>query len=296
MKTGKHWQDIFDIAIKETDVVIEVLDSRNPLGTHNTMIEKFLLKNRPDIEIVLILNKSDIIPLNILNGWKDYFKSEGYTAYSVSAKYHRGVMNLLQQIRKFGTHNKTNILIVGYPNTGKSTLIESLTKNEKKLGTSSNAGFTRAIQKIKLTNNIFLIDTPGIIPFEETNETEMAMKACMIADKLVDPMAVVEAVYKLLPKKKFEKLYKISLEKEDGPEELIFKIGKKHGKLIAGGKVNESEVQKVIIRDFQSNRLRYYTIPPSMQKKQNQPQIEEETPKNISRYENMPPSLKKRKK
>lgn len=296
MKTGKHWQDIFSTVIKETDVVLEILDSRNPIGTHNKMIETFLLKNKPEIQLILVLNKSDIIPREVLKEWKIYFKSEGYRVFSCSAKHHKGVMNLLKEIRNLGTRPNTNMLIVGYPNTGKSTLIESLTKNEKKVGTSASAGFTRVIQKIKLTNNVFLIDTPGVIPINEKDETDMAIKACMVADKVNDPMGVVEAIFKLLPKKQFNSLYGLNLGKNDGPEELVFEVGKKSGLLIPGGKINEPEAQKLLIRDWQSNKLKYYSLPPSMKSKEPSTMIHSESPQYQKNAQGMPTSLRKRKK
>ena len=296
MKTDKHWQDVFATVIKETDFVLEVLDSRNPIGTHNTMIEDFLQKNRPEIQLILVLNKSDIIPALVLKEWKRYFKAKDYQVFSCSAKYHKGVMNLLQQIRMVGTRSNTNILIVGYPNTGKSTLIESLTKNQKKVGTSARAGFTRVIQKIKLTDKIYLIDTPGIIPINEKDETDIAIKACMVADKLSDPLGVVEAIFKLLPKKQFNKVYKIRLEEDDGPEELVLKVGKKYGKLLSGGRVNENEIQKIIIRDWQSSKLKYYSLPPSMQTADDSNQNLNLSPQKTSGPPGIPRSLKNRKK
>ena len=89
----------------------------------------------------------------------------------------------------------------------------------------------------------------------------------MVADKLEDPLAVVEAIFKLLPRRQFEQMYGISLDPIDGPDELIQKIGIKHGRLKKGGIVNEIEVQKMLVRDWQSNRLRYYILPPNMDSK-----------------------------
>ena len=269
MKTEQHWQDVFQAVMKYTDVVLEILDARNPIATHNHVIEKFIEQNKPSVEIILVLNKSDLIPKEILDEWMQYFKIKRYKIYSTSAKHRKGTMFLFHRLRELGNKGNQNILIVGYPNTGKSTLIQALTKNRKKVGVSSSAGFTRAIKKIKLTNEIYLIDTPGVIPIDETNETEIAIKACMVADKVKDPLAVVEAIYKLLPRSQFERVYNIKTDTSDGIEELIEKIGKKHGPLKSGGKVNDVEVQKRIIRDWQSNKLHYFTYPPGYKKKIN---------------------------
>jgi hypothetical protein len=274
MKTEQHWQDVFKAVISDTDVVLEILDARNPLGTHNHAIEKFIQQNRPQIKLILVLNKKDLVPKEIFNAWVNYFREKNYEIYSTSAKYYNGTKFLFNRLRELAKKGNQNVLIVGYPNTGKSSLIQALTKNRKKVGISSSAGFTRAIKKIKLTNSIYLIDTPGVIPIDETDETAIALKACMVADKVKDPLAVVEALYELLPVKMFEKLYKIGvyakncpiIEESDSLDELIERIGKKHGPLKAGGKINEVEVYKRIIRDWQLNKLHYFNYPPGYNK------------------------------
>ncbi|WP_457557640.1 YlqF/YawG family GTPase [Candidatus Harpocratesius sp.] len=267
MRTEKHWKEIFNTVIQETDIILEVLDARNPLGTHNRMIEDFVKQNRPEIEIYLIMNKADIIPKSVMQEWKWFFKTQGYKIFAVSARFNRGIIELEKYFRKTVIRPNTNILIVGYPNTGKSSLIEALTRGKKKVGVSNRAGYTRVIKKIKLTNKIYLIDTPGVIPIDETNEMEMAIKSCMIADKLEDPLAVVESIYSLITREQFERTYKIQLKDDDGIDELIEKIGKRYGRLKSGGRVNEVEVQKLIIRDWQNNKLHYYTLPPSYHQK-----------------------------
>ncbi len=263
MKTEKHWREIFKIVIQETDIVIQVLDARNPIGTHNLMIEKFVKNARPEIEIFLVINKSDIIPKNILREWKRYYKKKGYQVFTVSARFSKGIFELEGHFRRTVLRANTNILMVGYPNTGKSSLIEALTKGKKKAGTSSSAGFTRVIQKIKLTEKIYLIDTPGVIPIDESNETEMAIKSCMVVEKLEDPLAVVEAIYSLISHSQFAEVYKVEILDDDTLDMIVDKIGKRYGRLKAGGVVNEQEVHKLIIRDWQKNKLYYYTLPPN---------------------------------
>lgn len=251
------------MALDETDLVLEILDSRNPIGTHNQAFEKFLYRTRPQIKVLLILNKSDMVPRKVISAWINYFREQKYFVYAVSARYNHGVFEILDHLRMQIKKEEVNVLIVGYPNTGKSTLIQALTKNKKSIGVSSQAGFTRAIKKVKITNNLFLIDTPGVIPLDETDEKEIAIKACMVADKLEDPLSVVEAIYQLLPKKKFEDYYKIQLSDDDDCDRFIEKVGRRMGKLKSGGCINEYEVQKLIIRDWQNNRLKFYLVPPN---------------------------------
>lgn len=294
MKTEKHWKDIFNVVIKETDIVLEVLDARDPEGTHNVMIEEFVKSNRPEIQTFLVINKADIIPKNILTEWKKYYTQKGYHVFTVSARFNRGILELSRHFRKIVSRSNTNILIVGYPNTGKSSLIEALTKGKKKAGTSATAGFTRVIQKIKLSEKIYLLDTPGVIPIDETNEVEMAIKSCMIAEKLEDPLGVVEAIYSLISSEQFKEVYKIQISNEESLDDIVEKIGQRYGRLKAGGIVNEEEVYKIIIRDWQKNKLYYYTLPPTMDPSLS-PYHKKYKNEHLKGYQ-MPNSLKKEKK
>ena len=263
MRTSQGWQEVFKSVLGDVDVVLEILDSRNPIGTHNRMVEEFIQKHRPgEINLLLVLNKIDMVPSEVSRAWIAYFRSKNYLIIPVAAKFKRGTEILFHKIRMNAKRDPAHCLIVGYPNTGKSTLIEALTHDKKVIGTSPLAGFTRSIRKVKLNNHLFLIDTPGVIPIDEKNETDMAIKACITADKLEDPMAVVESIFRLLSKDQFRQLYNIDLTDDDGPDELIEKVGRKLGRIIKGGIVNETEVQKTIIRDWQANRLRYYMLPP----------------------------------
>jgi len=262
LKTEAHWRETIKPAVQESDIILEVLDSRNPLGTHNVAVEDFTRSYNSAAKLILILNKVDMVPKRVIAGWIRYFRDQNYFAFPVSARYHQGLYPLLDKLRQISKRDEISILIVGYPNTGKSSLIQALTKDKKKVGISSSAGFTRVIQKVRLNNHMFLIDTPGVIPIDETDQKEIAIKACMVADKVDDPMGVVEAIFQLVQKKKFEEIYGITLEDEDTAEELVQKVGIKYGRLVAKGQVNETEVQKLIIRDWQNNKIRYYMLPP----------------------------------
>lgn len=262
MKTDKHWKDIFDTVIAQTDFIIEVLNARNPLGTQNYTMEEFVHENRPKINIFIVLNKADCIPDDVLHEWVAFYRYRHYHVNTVSAKYNRGVRELLSDLRHAIFQEGSNILIVGYPNVGKSSLIEALTKGSKKAGVSSTAGFTRSIKRIKLNDRIYLIDTPGVIPIDENDETEIAIKACMVADKIQFPESVVESIMQLVPIEKFENLYGVNLERPINYMNLIEVVGRRLGRLKSGGIVNEPEVLKHIIRDWQNNRLIYHTKPP----------------------------------
>ncbi len=273
MQTIKHWKDIFKALKGEISLVLQILDARNPIGTHNTTIEQFIEENDLNLDVVLVLNKIDMIPRDIVDDWYKFFLKKGYRMFSTTAIYDGGVKKLKKFLRGLPKSKFNNVLIVGYPNTGKSCLIESLSKYKKKVGVSSKAGFTRSLMKVKIYDHVFLIDTPGVIPFNESDEVEMALKSCMMADKLDDPLSVVETIFSLIPINKFNEIYGLDLEEGMGVQDLVQKIGRKLNLLAKGGIIDTDRVIKKIIRDWQSNTLRYYIAPPSPDNEQDSEKI-----------------------
>ena len=268
MQTTHHWKDIFQELVDDVDLVLEILDARNPIGTHNSTVEDFIEDNHVNVELVLVLNKIDLIPRELISEWYQYFQKKGYKVFSTTARYDGGIVKLKKFLQNLPKNEINDVMIVGYPNTGKSSLIESLGKHKKKIGISSKAGFTRSLMKVKLYPHVFLIDTPGVIPFGETDEVDMALKSCMMADKLDDPLSVVEAIFNLLNVVHFNDYYRLNLSKDAKVDDLLHSLGKKFGMLVKGGKINRDAVQKRIIRDWQENNLKYYVVPPTMDKKE----------------------------
>jgi hypothetical protein len=226
---------------------------------------EILMKNKnPKVKIAIVLNKIDLIPKKIMEEWVKYFQNLGYPIFPIAARHSKNLTDLNRYMRTLSEKGIINILVSGYPNSGKSTLIFVLSQGKKKVGMSKSAGFTRSIQTIKLSNRIYLIDSPGIIPLDESDETEMAIKSCMNADKLEDPMAVVEFIVKYVPKSRIEKAYDIKLKDGFSEDELVEILGTKFNKLLKGGVVDENEIMKMIIRDWQDSKIRYYFPPPDV--------------------------------
>ena len=194
MKTEKQWKEIFSKIINETDLIFEVLDARNPNGTRIYMLEDFVKKNT-NKKLYLILNKIDLIPGNVLQQWIQYFKKDTkYDLFYVSASTNRGLIYFRKQLNRLFL-NETKAIIVGYPNTGKSSLISALTKGKKKVGISSTAGFTRGVIAYRITPKILLFDTPGVIPLSEEDECELALKDAINPEKVKNKELVI---YKII--------------------------------------------------------------------------------------------------
>lgn len=164
--------------IPVVDLVIEIVDARAPFSTENPLFRK-LLSKRPRL---IILSKGDLADPNVTKKWIEYFESKNDRTYLIKNKD----INISKDIEKLillmtkekREHQKTrgienpqlNVLVVGIPNVGKSTLIQKLSKS-KIVKKGDKPGVTRGLQRIIMTQNITLIDTPGILPskFETEN-------------------------------------------------------------------------------------------------------------------------------
>ena len=178
-----------------------------------------------------------------------------------SSKEKKGYRNLKKLIKIQSKRLKKetiNIGIIGYPNTGKSSLINFLSKKSA-ARTSSEAGYTKGIQKIKLSKGLYLIDTPGIIPVSEKSSTKIKdlVKQPQIGavtwDKTKNPDLVIHKLMKEYPNV-LEKYYKINAKANS--EFLIEKLGKKLNYLKKGNLVDEIRTAKKILRDWQEGKIK----------------------------------------
>ena len=248
---GKRFWDVVNDVIREADVILEVMDSRFIEETRNKEIEdKVRLRNK---KLIYILNKSDLINVP-LEGIEHSLKNEDYVF--VSSKDNLGTTILRSKIKAI----KKRPLIVGvlgYPNTGKSSLINVL-KQKKSAKTASVAGFTKGLQKIKIEKDIYLLDTPGVIPYKERDEIKHAVINIMSPSKIKEPEYVAEDILKIAIEKNpklVETLYKIKLKEDEDLQELIERIAINFKWLKKGGLPNIDLISRKIITDWQRGKL-----------------------------------------
>lgn len=274
-----YWSLIKRI-VKESDLVLEILDARLVELSRNEEVEKIINEIRRPI--IFVINKSDLVSKEKLKEQvkklKEDIDDRGDVVF-ISAKSPRDTKILLYVIKKvfkkFGKREteirktgdpklvyreaKADIVVgvLGYPNVGKSSIINALS-HRKKMKVSKKAGTTHGIHWIKATNEIKLIDSPGVIPLKDEDEIRYGLIGAKDNERLRNPDLVAHAVIKLFAKagkKNFEEFYGVSLEgKEAG--EIINMIGKKRGFLIKGGLVDENRTCAMIVKDWQEGRLR----------------------------------------
>lgn len=254
----RPFPDVVRDLIRMADIILEVIDARFIDETRNLDLEEAVLDAGK--RLVYIFNKSDVADIERVK--KEIAEKRLTPFVLVSCKTFMGKKRLRERLqiesKRLKLARKTLIGIVGYPNTGKSSLINMII-GRKTVGTSPQAGFTKGIQKITFTKDIQVIDTPGVIAKEDApaTEKENIVRSVKIGiktyDRVKNPLFVVAKLMRNFPGL-FDKHY--SYESGNDPEKLIEHLGKKHNLLARGGIVDNDRTARLILKDWQTGKIK----------------------------------------
>ena len=239
-------------AIKDADIVLFVLDARMPEFSRNRDLESKLEESNK--EFLLVFNKIDLISKEAL----EKLKSQNKDAFFVSSDKNIDInrLRLALQIKAKKSHyEKLEIGIVGYPNVGKSALTNVLSRSAK-TQVSSKAGTTKGNQWAS-SNQFRIVDSPGVIPFED-DEAKLGILGAKNPEKLKNPELVATEIIKIflnLNPEKLEQFYAFKI-KEVDEYEVMLQIGCAKKLLKKGGLVEENRTSMMIIRDWQTGKLK----------------------------------------
>ena len=245
---GKNFWKLVNQVIKQADIILLLLDARLIDETRNLEIESKVKRTKKPL--IYVITKSDLVNKNILE------KSQLKPSVFVSAKKHLGTTILRKRIllegkKVYGNKECFTIGVLGYPNVGKSSLINAM-KGRRSAPTSSTSGFTKGIQKIRADNKIVFLDTPGVIPYKEKNSNKHAFIGTIDFNKAKDPEEVVVGLMEKYPGK-IESHYGVSLSKDF--ELSIKQIAEKRNILRKGKKVDIERAAKMILKDWQTGKI-----------------------------------------
>lgn len=256
--------------IKLIDVVIELVDARIPFSSKNPDINT-LANNKSR---VLLLNKSDMADPAMLKDWIRYFENQGYLAMAVNSKNRKDlkqVNSLIQEAckakierdRKRGIQNRpVRAMIVGIPNVGKSTFINSFA-GKACAKTGNKPGVTKGKQWIRLNKQVELLDTPGILwpKFEDQRVGQHLAFIGSIKDELIHSaelaLDLIEFLVQDYPNTLSEH-YHISEEGE--ATEILFSLAKSRGCVKNGGETDYDKAAFLLLDDFRNGRLGRITV------------------------------------
>ena len=235
------WKTV-NYVIKESDIILEVIDARFPELTRNPEIED-KIKNKI---LILVINKCDLVDKKDIEQY-----ARKHKAIFVSANKRLGTTLLKKEIFRYAKKDKNIIGILGYPNTGKSSLINALA-GRRAAKTSPKSGYTKGKQLIKMTPSIYLLDTPGVLPYKEKNELKHALTSSKDFTQVKDPDLVALELIEL-KKEQIKKYYKVE---GDDPEEILESIGKKLNKLKKAGKIDIKATAYAILKAWQFGKIK----------------------------------------
>lgn len=244
------------------DVIIEVRDSRIPLSSSYSNIEK-LLGNKPRL---LLLNKADLVNRDELKKWVEYLKvSTGCNVIITEAKGNKDLNAVvktavelsepkIQALMSKGLLRRpARAMVVGMPNVGKSSVINKLTKSSKtKIG--AKAGVTRQQQWVRINPKLELLDTPGIIPTRQDNQEQAAKLAFVssVSENAYSPEPVAQFLLEILSNSKHAEYVKEYYKTDDLTLE---SIAEKRNWIIRGENPDIERTAIYVLKDFREGRL-----------------------------------------
>jgi ribosome biogenesis GTPase A len=258
-KQRKKYPDVMKEVIRISEIILEILDSRYIDETRNKEIEEEIKKQGK--KIIFVLNKADLIDSEKL---EKTLPRELKPYVFVSAKTRKGSNNLRNKIKieskraDIGEKKRVHIGVIGYPNSGKSSIINLITRRGV-TGTSRQAGYTKGMQKIKMSEGILILDTPGVIPESKYSSSakmtfsEDAKVGARSYNDVKDPEDIVHYLMKDFSKE-IEKYYKI--DSNEDSEILIEKLGHERNFLKKKGKVDIDRTSRIILRDWQEGKIK----------------------------------------
>ena len=248
-----NFWNLVNEVIHKSDVLLEILDSRLPEMTRNPEVEAKV--RNAGKQLILVLNKVDLIGKDVAEREKKRLSKEYQTVF-VSTKEHHGTKLLREAILKCTDKERVVVGVLGYPNTGKSSIINVL-KGRHAASTSSQAGHTRAIQMIRATNRIMMLDSPGVVPFIEKDDVKHVLIGSLMFSEVKNPDLAacgIIAHCNSISEKIIPQFYGVAFCPE--PYDLVEAIAKKRNLVEKGGLLDTVRAARVVIQDWQTGKIR----------------------------------------
>ena len=249
------------------DGVTELLDARIPYSSSNPELGE-LINNKPRI---VLLNKCDLADKDTTRQWVEYYKKTGITAIPVDCRSGKGLNNYISAVREVlkdkirqneerGMPGKAlRIMVVGIPNTGKSSFINRMA-GAAKAKVADKAGVTRQNQWFTIGNGIELLDTPGVLwpKFDDPKVGDRLAFIGSVKDEILDSETLAVRLLEVMKNDYPERLaerYKINDFSDKEPWEVLEMIGKKRGMMIKGGEIDTERASVMLLAEYRGGRL-----------------------------------------
>ncbi|MDR2091328.1 MAG: ribosome biogenesis GTPase YlqF [Clostridiales bacterium] len=260
---------IIEENLKLVDAVLYVLDARAPFACINPEFDR-ILKDKPRL---YILNKADLVEENSVKAWTDFFNGSDFKAFQsrcialnsatgVTSSVVRELRTLLgekiKRYREKGVKKTLRVMVIGVPNSGKSTLINGVAF-KKKAATGDKPGVTKSKQWVNIGDGLEMLDTPGALAprLDDENAAKDLFFIGSIRQEIFDNTELALNLIEKLRKialKNLEERYKIEIAGDTAPMEILEKIAKSRGCVVKGGEIDIDRAAMTVLDDFKKAR------------------------------------------
>jgi nuclear GTP-binding protein len=268
--------------VDSSDVLLQVLDARDPLGSRiHPSVEDAILSHS-EKRMVLVLNKIDLVPREVVGSWLTTLR-RSHPTIAIKASHDRssadddasttattstsavGMDGLLQLLKNYartggsGGKSKTSIVvgIIGYPNVGKSSIINAL-KRTRAVGVSPRPGFTTSMQEVVLDRNVRLLDSPGVV----FDDRSAILGNCIDAESIADPIPPVAALLKRCNHNSLLMTYGIPAFPPGDVMMFLAMVARSYGRVLKGGVPDKVAAARTVLKDWNNGKIPFYTAPP----------------------------------
>ena len=251
---------------KFCDCFVYVVDARCPLSCINPEFMK-VVGNKP---IIFAMTKSDLVEKKDIDRFKQYFNSLGHECVFFNATISGTAKVIVSAIKKiFESRLKTNqskgvnfvtrAMVIGVPNSGKSTIVNNLC-GFGRATTGNKAGVTRSKQWVKVSNDIEIMDTPGVLlpNFDDESKAYNLAFVGSVKDEvlnLVDISSRLASKLNSIDKNILVSKYSVDLSNITHDIDYLTQIGKRRGCMIKGGEIDYERASKILLTDFRAGKL-----------------------------------------
>ncbi|KAI1459870.1 nucleolar GTP-binding protein [Annulohypoxylon moriforme] len=272
-QSKRIWNELYKV-LDASDVVIHVLDARDPLGTRCRSVEKYLKEEAPHKHLIFVLNKTDLVPTSVAAAWvRNLSKDYPTLAFHSSITNPFGKGSLIQLLRQFSQlhsdRKQISVGLIGYPNVGKSSIINTLRK-KKVAKVAPIPGETKVWQYVTLMKRIYLIDCPGVVPPNQ-NDTpqDILLRGVVRVEMVENPEQYIPALLSKVKQHHMERTYEI----KGWNDHIHFLelLARKGGRLLKAGEPDVDGVAKMVLNDFMRGKIPWFTPAPIVEGEEGKP-------------------------
>ncbi|EPQ53133.1 P-loop containing nucleoside triphosphate hydrolase protein, partial [Gloeophyllum trabeum ATCC 11539] len=267
--------------IDQSDIVVLVLDARDPEGCRSRLVEEEVRRRESEgKKLVFVLNKIDLVPRENAQQWLRYLRHTTPTLpFRCAPSTQRSNLStatapaLLRLLKAYKPHAQSlTVGVVGYPNVGKSSLINSL-KRSKACGVAAQPGHTRELQSVQLERGLRIVDSPGVVFDDDDDDWDdngkgtgrkgsVLLRNVVKVEDVEDPIAVVEEIVARTEKETLQKIY--NLPPFGSTLEFLTMLAMTTGRLLKGGTPDLLATARHVLTDWNHQKIPYCTRPPAV--------------------------------